>query len=111
MNISVAIKGLSANESGDFQLVCRLCEMHWSDFEVRIEHDEQAADFGRQGRKLIHVLYRISGKHRTYRAGMGNDWVAAFEEDVKAHCFSSLFRKPALSGKRNSRAQAQANSL
>jgi hypothetical protein len=106
MNISVTTKGLSANESGDFQLVCRLCEMHWSDFEVRIEHDEQAAHFGRQGRKLIHVLHRISGRRRTYRAGMGNDWVSAFEEDVRAYCFTSLFKKPDPNSRRNSRPHA-----
>lgn len=109
MNLTVRAKGLSADESGDFQLVCRLCDMHWSDFEVevRVENGEHAASLGRQGRKLIHVLHRISGRHRTYRAGMGNDWVTAFEEDVKAQCFTSLFQKPGLSGRRNSRPHAR----
>src|SRR5882724_10443682 len=48
---------------------------------------------GRKGRKLAHALYRISGRHRTHRAGAGNNWISAFEEDVKAYCFTSLSRK------------------
>ena len=91
MDMSTPVTGLSQQESGDFQLVCRLYELHWSDFEVHVEH-ETAGGIGRKGRKLAHVLYRISGRHRTYRAGSGNNWITAFEEDVKAHCFTELSR-------------------
>jgi hypothetical protein len=102
MNISVATKGLSAIESGDFHLVCRLYEMAGADFDVHVGY-EDAEGSHRKGRKLIKVLYRISRRHRTYRAGEGNDWLTAFEEDVKAHCFTSLFLNPATKGRGNPR--------
>jgi hypothetical protein len=101
MNISIASEGLSANERGDFQLVCRLYEMGSADFEALVEH-EHAAGSGRAGRKLVRVLCRLSGRHRTYRAGAGNDWVTAFEEDVRAHCFMPLFQKPSFGGRGHS---------
>jgi len=51
MDMSTPVTGLSQQESGDFQLVCRLYELHWSDFEVHVEH-EAAGGIGRKGRKL-----------------------------------------------------------
>jgi hypothetical protein len=92
MDTNVAVDGLSNQECGDFRLVCRLYELYWSDFEVHVEY-EPVGGFGRKGRKLVHALYRISGRHRTYRAGAGNNWISAFEEDVTAYCFTSLSRK------------------
>ena len=91
MDTNVPVDGLSKQECGDLRLVCRLYELHWWDFEVHVEY-EQVGGFGRKGRKLAHVLYRFSGRHRTYRAGTGNNWISAFEEDVKANCFTSFSR-------------------
>jgi len=92
MDTNVAVDGLSKQECGDFRLVCKLYDLHWSDFELHVEH-EPVGGLGRKGRKLAHALYRISGRHRTYRAGAGNNWISAFEEDVKAYCFTSPSRK------------------
>lgn len=81
--------GLSKTERGEFHLVCRICSLHWSDFEVHVEY-EGSGTHGRKGRKLAHVLYRVSGRHRTYRAGAGNNWISAFEEDIRAHCSTRI---------------------
>ncbi len=89
MDMSIVADGLSSQERGDFRLACRICGLHWSDFDVYMEN-EQAGGFGREGRKLAHVLYRISGRQRTYRAGLGNDWIPAFEVDIKARCFADF---------------------
>lgn len=92
MGMSAAVDGLSNHERGDFHLVCRLCELHRSDFDVHVEYEE-AGGFGRGGRKLAHVLNRTSGRHRTYRAGTGNNWISAFGEDVRSYCFTPFSRK------------------
>jgi hypothetical protein len=92
MDVNVAVEALSNRDRGDFHLVCRLCELHWRDFEVHVEY-EQAGGSGRKGRKLVSVLHRASGRHRTYRGGTGNNWISAFEEDARAYCFTLFARK------------------
>jgi hypothetical protein len=88
--MSAAADGLSNQERGHIHLVCRLSKLHSSDFDVHVEY-EPVGGFGRTGRKLVYVLYRASGRHRTYRAGTGNNWIAAFEEDIRAYCFTLFF--------------------
>ncbi len=80
------------DECDDFRVVCAIAELKWSDFEVRVDC-EPMGDLGRTGRRLISVFYKPSDWHRSYRAGTGNQWMSAFEEDAKARCFTSHARK------------------
>lgn len=66
-----------------------LCGLQRRDFTVRVER-ETAGTQG-IGRRLANVLYKPSRRFRTYRAGPGNRWMSSFEEDIKTHCYFSLF--------------------
>ena len=92
--MSIPFPGLSIAECDDFRVTCVIAELKWSDFEIRIDCDS-AVRPGRTGRRLVSVLYKPSGRYRSYRAGAGNNWLSAVEEDIKLHCFVAWSRKTA----------------
>ena len=92
-----SMDGLSTEEREDFHVICQIAELQWSEFEIHLDC-EPADRLRRTGRRLVNVLYKPSGQCRTYRAGVGNNWMSAVEEDINLHCFVSWPRKTVQTG-------------
>jgi hypothetical protein len=99
--MSDSLDGLTTDEREDFHVICLIAELQWSDFEVHVDCDPTRGP-GRTGRRLVNALYKPSGRHHTYRAGTGNEWLTVFEEDIKSHCFTAWSRKTARDEKASS---------
>lgn len=87
--MSSLFDGLTTQERRQVRAICMLCGLQRRDFTVRVEREHAAGTQG-IGRRLANVVYKPSRRYRTYRAGPGNSWMSAFEEDIKRHCYFSL---------------------
>ena len=87
--MSSLFDGLTTQERRQVRAICIFCGLQRRDFTVRVERETAGAQGS--GRRLANVLYKPSRRYRTYRAGPGNRWMSSFEEDIKTHCYFSLF--------------------